>query len=380
MKVIIAPAAFKNSLSATEVAGAIGRGLQRSKLHLTLHYIPIADGGNGTLECFLARGGQRFSQLVEGPLGQPVEAGWGMLADGETAVIEMALASGIELIEQEQLNPLVASTYGTGQLLQAALEHGARRIIVGMGGSATVDGGAGCLQALGVRLLDASGNDVPRGGGSLKLIQTIDASGLDPRWREVEVIIASDVENPTLGPNGAAAVFGPQKGAPPADVETLEANLSHFFGLVAEQTGVDVRQAQGGGAAGALSAGLMAFLGGRIEPGIDLLLAYHEFEQLLADADLVITGEGQMDEQTIQGKGPVGVARLAGAAGVPTVAIVGGLNADDALLHEAGIAAVLPITPRPMPLEEAIASAAELVERAALRLAYLLHLGLRQPS
>lgn len=375
MKIVIAPGAFKHSLSATEAARAIGHGLQQSKLQAALHYIPIADGGNGTLECFLARGGARHTVEVEGPLGQPVNAAWGMLADNETAVVEMALASGLELLDAGALDPLSASTFGTGQLLQAALDHGVRRVIVGMGGSATVDGGAGCLQALGARLLDANGREVQRGGGHLRKIQTIDASGLDPRWRETEVIIASDVENPTLGPDGAAAVFGPQKGASPADVETLEANLSHFFSLIAEQTGVDVRQTAGGGAAGALSAGLMAFLSGRIESGIDLLLAYHHFDDLLADADLVVTGEGQIDAQTIQGKGPIGVARRARAAGVPTVAIVGGLNADDALLHGAGISAVLPIVTRPMPLDEALADAESLARRAALRLGYLLQIG-----
>jgi glycerate kinase len=268
---------------------------------------------------------------------------------------------------------LRASTYGTGTLLQAALDAGAKRIIVGMGGSATVDGGAGCLQALGVRLL---GVDAPVGGGGLHKIHTIDVSGLDPRWRETEVIIASDVDNPTLGEQGAAAIFGPQKGASPDDVCVLEDNLRHFFTLVRDQLGVDVLDAKGGGAAGALSAGLMAFLGGRIQSGIDLLLEYNHFRDHLRDADLVITGEGQMDEQTVHGKGPIGVARLAREHGVPTIAIVGGLNADDALLHDAGIQAVLPIVTKPMSLDEAIEQAEELVERAALRLGYLLHMSI----
>jgi glycerate kinase len=258
--------------------------------------------------------------------------------------------------------------------MQAALEAGARRVIVGMGGSATVDGGAGCLQALGVRLLDAYGQDVPPGGGSLSSVYTIDISGLDARWRAVEVIIASDVENPTTGETGAAAVFGPQKGAGPHEVRVLEAGLRHFFTKVRDQLGVDVLDIPGGGAAGALSAGLMAVLGGRIESGIDIILDRRGFDEHLRGARLVITGEGRMDEQTVYGKGPIGVARRARAASVPTVALVGGLNADDALLHEAGLRAVLPIVTGPMALDDALRRADELVERAALRLGYLLAL------
>lgn len=374
MKIVIAPGAFKHSLSAMQVAEAVGKGLQRSKLQTTLQYIPIADGGNGTLSAFLASGGKSSTHTVHDPLGRPVQASFGLLSDGSTAVIEMALASGLELLQKSELNPLAASTYGTGQLLQAALNEDVRRVIIGIGGSATVDGGAGCMQALGVRLLDANGDEVLPGGGHLDQIVTIDTSGLDPRWRHVEVVIASDVDNPTLGPKGAAAIFGPQKGATPDDVVVLEANLRHFFTLVADQSGIDVRDTPGGGAAGALGAGLMAFLNGRMQSGIDLLLEVTGFDAALMDADLVITGEGQIDEQTVHGKGPLGVARRAASRGVPTVAIVGGLNADDALFHDAGIAAVLPIVTRPMSLDDAIANAAVLVEQAALRLGYLLQL------
>lgn len=373
-KIIIAPGAFKNSLGASAVAEAIQRGLTRSNLDAETVVLPIADGGNGTLDAFLARGGTRHTVSVDDPLGRPVEAEYGILPDGETAIIEMALASGLELLDNDQLNPLRTSTYGTGQVLAAALDAGATRFIIGMGGSATVDGGAGCLQALGVRLFDAQGDEIVRGGGTLNQVQAVDTTALDPRWRDVEVIIASDVQNPTLGDEGAAAVFGPQKGASPADVATLETNLRHFFTVVHEQIGVDVRQTPGGGAAGALSAGLMAFLGGRIESGIDLLLDHNDFRQELNGADLVITGEGQMDSQTIYGKGPIGVARLAGEYNVPTVAMVGGLNVDDATLHDAGINAVLPIVDKPMSLESALRNADSLVERAAVRLGYLLAL------
>jgi glycerate kinase len=369
-QIIIAPGAFKHSLRAADAANAIAAGLRRSGLDAALHLCPIADGGNGTLDAFLLASGRRIDVPAVDPLMRPVEAAIGILK--ETAVVEMALASGLELVSQNERDALRATTYGTGLLLRAALETGAKRIIVGMGGSATTDGGAGCLQALGVRLLDAKGQDVPPGGGSLDQIRTIDIRGLDPRWREVEVIIASDVENPTLGERGAAAVFGPQKGATPEDVARLEANLRHFFNLVHQQLGIDVRSVPGGGAAGALSAGLMVFLGGQIRSGIDLILEQVGFDALLASADLVITGEGRMDSQTIGGKGPIGVARQARERGVKTVALVGSLDADDALLHEAGLWAALPITPSPMPLDEALRRAPELLEQAALRLGYLL--------
>jgi glycerate kinase len=372
MRIIVAPGAFKNSLRADEAAHAIESGIARSGLDAQVLIAPIADGGNGTLDAFLAGGGKRMTLTVEDPVGRPVEAAYGLLPDGETAVIEMALASGLELLEHWQLNPMIASTYGTGQLMKAALEAGAKRIIVGMGGSATVDGGAGCLQALGVHLFDAYGQEVPRGGGGLEQLFLIDAQGLDPRWKQVEVLIASDVTNPTLGEQGAAAVFGPQKGATPQQVQKLEANLTHFFTLVNNQLGIDVRQVEGGGAAGAFSAGLMAFLNGRIVSGIDLILQYSGFADALQEADLVITGEGQMDAQTIHGKGPMGVARMAQQQGVPTIAIVGGLNVRDDVLHDAGLQAVLPIVTGPMSLDMAIEHAAELVERAALRLGYIL--------
>lgn len=372
MKILIAPGAFKHSLSAAAAAQAIADGLRRSGLGAEMHLLPIADGGNGTVETFLIGGGQRIRVAAVDPLGRPIQADYARLDDGKTAVIEMALASGLERLHPSELNPLITTTYGTGMVMQAALESGARRIIVGMGGSATVDGGAGCLQSLGVRLLDGDNQPIGYGGGNIGATVTIDVSGLDLRWREVEVIIASDVDNPAIGDQGAAAVFGPQKGADPHAVQVLETNLRQFFARVQAQTGVDVRTVPGGGAAGAFAAGLMAFLHATIQPGIDLVLDYHHFDDHLRDADWVITGEGQMDEQTIHGKGPLGVARRAREHGVPTIALVGGLNIDDARLHEAGIQAVLPISTGPMTLSEALNRTAELVERAALRLGYIL--------
>lgn len=372
MRIIVAPGAFKNSLTAQEAAAAIARGLERSGLNADLTLAPVADGGNGTLDAMLAGGGQRFTLTVTGPLGAPAEADWGLLPDGRTAVVEMALASGMELLAPGELDPMRAGTFGTGQLLAAALDAGATRIILGLGGSATVDGGAGCLQALGVKLLDTRGQDIGPGGAELGRIAGIDASGLHRGWNEATLLLASDVDNPALGEQGAAAVFGPQKGADARQVVKLEAQLTHFFTVIHEQTGRDLRQVPGGGAAGAFAAGMMAFLDAELQPGIELVLAHSGFEVALAGADLVITGEGQMDEQTIHGKGPIGVARLARDHGVPTVALVGGLAVRDEKLHAAGMQAVFPIVTGPMSLEQALADAPSLLERTALRLGYLL--------
>ena len=374
MRILVAAGAFKQSLSAAEVCAAIARGLAESGLGATVEQLPIADGGNGTLDAFLATGGERVTAAVMDPLLRPIEADYGLIADGRTAVIEMALASGLELLRPAELNPLMATTYGTGQLMADALARGVERIIIGLGGSATVDGGMGCLSALGLQLLDASGNTIPPGGGGLAELATVNVHGMDARWRDVEIVIASDVENPTLGEKGAARIFGPQKGADAAMVERLERNLRHCFTVVHEQRGVDVRAVKGGGAAGAFAAGLMAFLNCRIESGIDLVLEHNRFRERLADCALVITGEGQIDAQTLAGKGPLGVARLAGDYGVPTIAIVGGMNIDDRDLHEAGVQAAFSIVDKPMSLEAALADAEDLVRRAALRLGYVLRL------
>ena len=374
MKILIAAGAFKQSLTAAEACAAIAKGLEQSGLGADLEQLPIADGGNGTLDALLAAGGHRLTLPVRDPLGRPIQADYGLLDGGETAVIEMALASGLELLTPDELNPMTASTYGTGQLMADALERGAKRFIIGLGGSATVDGGMGCLKALGLRLLDESGREVPDGGAGLAQIATFDASGMDPRWRQAQVVIASDVENPTLGEMGAARIFGPQKGADAQIVEQLERNLTHCFTLLYEQRGVDVRQVKGGGAAGAFAAGLMAFLSCEVVSGIDMVLAQNRFADKLAGAALVITGEGQIDAQTLGGKGPLGVAKLAAARGLPTIAIVGGLNIDDADLHAAGVQAAFSVVDKPMPLQTALDDAADLLRRAALRLGYVLKL------
>ncbi len=374
MRILIAAGAFKQSLTAAQACDAIASGLAQSGLRADLETLPIADGGNGTLDAFLAAGGRRISVDVLDPLRRHIRADYGLIDAGETAVIEMALASGLELLTPAELNPLVATTYGTGQLMADALSRGARRIIIGLGGSATVDGGMGCLGALGLRALDGAGREIGPGGGALADIARFDDGGIDPRWDEVDVIIASDVENPTLGEKGAARIFGPQKGADAAMVDVLERNLRHCFTLVHQQYGRDLRGARGGGAAGAFAAGLMAFFNCELASGIDLVLAHNRFRDRLSDCALVITGEGQIDAQTLDGKGPLGVAKLAREHGVPTIALVGGLNIDDALLHQAGVQAAFSIVDKPMPLEDALTDAEELLRRAALRLGYVLRL------
>ena len=379
-KILIASGAFKQSLTAAQACAAIERGISESGLGARLEQLPIADGGNGSLDAFLADGGQRLTVPAQDPLGREIQADFGLIDGGRTAVIEMALASGLELLRDDELDALAASSYGTGQLMAAALEHGVERVILGLGGSATSDGGMGCLSALGLQLLDAAGQAIGPGGGGLLDLAAIDARGLDPRWQAVDIIIASDVENPALGEKGAARVFGPQKGADPAMVERLERALAHAFAVIAEQRGIDVRGLKGGGAAGAFAAGLMAFLPCQIVSGIELVLERNRFAERLADAALVITGEGNIDAQTLDGKGPLGLAKLASAHGVPTVALAGGLDIDEARLRQAGVAAAFSIVDKPMPLADALAEADDLLRRAALRLGYALQLGMEHAA
>jgi glycerate kinase len=364
--ILIAAGAFKHSLTAAAACEAIARGLRASPLELPLVEFPIADGGNGTLDAYLRQGGEPISAEVRGPLGKSVDAAFGILPDGETAVIEMALASGLELIAKP--DALAATTYGTGELIRAALDRGVKRIIIGLGGSATTDGGAGCLQALGLRLLDQRGTEISFGGGGLDQLASIDASQLDSRLDETEIIVAADVDNPAVGPNGAAAIFGPQKGASPADIDRLDAALKHWFILSREVTGLDVLHLPGGGAAGALAAGLMAYANAQIKSGVDLLLDYANFNRVLAAAALVITGEGKLDMQSLSGKGPIGVAKRAQAQGIPVIALAGTVDAEADMLQAAGINAAWPIVDHIMLLDEALHNGTSLLERAAFRL------------
>ncbi|MBL8396602.1 MAG: glycerate kinase [Candidatus Accumulibacter sp.] len=371
MQIIVAPDSYKGCVSAVMVAQAMSCGIRRVFPDAEVRQIPIADGGEGTVDALLAAtGGQRRRHLVRGPLGQPVEADWGILGDGRTAVIEMAAASGLTLIDSARRNPLLTSTFGTGQLLSAALDAGLRKIIIGIGGSATNDGGAGMARALGIRFTDDDGNELPEGGGALAKLQQIDLSKLDRRLSTSEIVVACDVDNPLCGPRGASAVFGPQKGATPEMIVELDAALGRYAEVARAATGRDIADVAGGGAAGGLGAGLLLFTPAQLRPGIDLVLDAVDFVNVVKDATFVITGEGHTDFQTVFGKAPIGVAKVAKRHGVPVFCLSGGLGlgrgADEVLSH--GIDAVLSICDRPMTLEDGMRDANALIENAAARL------------
>lgn len=365
MKVVIAPDSFKESLSAQAVAAAIAAGWASVYPDADIGLYPMADGGEGTVEAVLAAtGGERREATVQGPLGDPVSAHWGWLGDGQ-AVIEMASASGLHHVPKEQRDALKASSFGTGELIRAALDAGATRIILGLGGSATNDAGVGLLQALGARFLDSDDQPIAPGGAALRRLQRIDLDRLDPRLNRVEFMIAADVDNPLCGPRGASHVFGPQKGANPAQVEQLDNALGHFADLLARAIGMDVRNEPGVGAAGGLGFAALAVLQARFRPGIALVAELSGLAHAVKDADLVITGEGRLDGQSLHGKTPVGVARIAQAAGVPVIALAGSLGEGYQRLYEAGIDAAFSLTPGPMVLEDAMTDAAAQLQARA---------------
>ena len=369
MKVVIAPDSYKGCLSALEVAKAMERGVLSVFPSAEVRKIPIADGGEGTVAALVtATNGQLRQTEVTDPLGNKIIAHWGVLGDGRTAVIEMAAASGLPLVPKEKRDPRVTTTYGTGELIKAALAEGLAKIIIGIGGSATNDGGTGMARALGVRFLDAAGQEVAAGGGSLAEICQIDATGLDPRLKNTEIVVACDVDNPLCGTRGASAVFGPQKGATPEMVQQLDAGLAKYASCARQATGRDVAEKAGAGAAGGLGAGLMFFTPAQLKPGVEIVLDAVGFSDIVRDADFVITGEGRTDFQTAFGKAPVGVAKVAKTHGVPVFCISGGLGegADDVLAQ--GIDAVMSICDRPLSLEECMAAGAQLIEPAAARL------------
>ncbi len=373
MKIVIAPDSFKGSLTALQVAQAITEGIQRVRPEAEIDCVPMADGGEGTVQALVdATGGQMVTQEVCDPLGNQIEAEFGVLGDGETAVIEMAAASGLPLVPEDKRNPMLTTTYGTGELIHAALERGCRKLIVGIGGSATVDGGAGMAQALGARLLDKDGHEVPRGGGGVEFLECIDVSQLDSRIAKATTVVACDVDNPLVGPRGGPEVYGPQKGATPEMVRKLDEYLGRYADIIKRDLGVDVKEAPGAGAAGGLGAGLMAFLNAELKSGIDIVIEASELERHLKDADLVITGEGKIDGQTIYGKTPIGVARTAKKFSLPVVAIGGGISDDASVVYENGIDALMSIVSYPMSLEVAMERAHDLLADAAERTMRLL--------
>lgn len=340
MKIAIAPDSFKGTLTALEAATCIERGLKNAMTDCETVKIPMADGGEGTVRAMVdASGGEIIPSDVRDPLGRKIKADFGMVGDGVTAVIEMASASGLPLLSQEERNPLKTTTFGTGELILNAVERGAKTIIVGIGGSATVDGGSGMARALGVRFMDEGGKELEGTGGALEHLKTIDVSGINPRIKDVEFLVACDVDNPLLGERGAARVYGPQKGATPEMVEILEGNLTNFSQIVKKDLGKAVADEPGAGAAGGLGAGLMAFLNAKLRSGVDIIIDIIKLRERIKGSDLVITGEGQLDYQTAFGKTPAGVARTASELGIPVIAIGGQIGEDISNIHSCGIKA-----------------------------------------
>lgn len=365
MKIIIAPQEFKESLTGIQIARAMREGVLRVWPDADAHLVPVADGGDGTLQSLVdASDGKIISATVDDPLGRSIEAVWGALGDGRTAVIEMARSSGIALLSPEERDPLVTTTYGVGQLMKFALDDGYRNLIIGIGGSATNDGGAGMAQALGSNLLDAEGNELVRGGGALAELDSIDNSGLDPRLAETTIDVACDVNNPLCGETGASAIFGPQKGADQNTVEFLDAALQRYGNLLKRDLGREVMDTPGAGAAGGLGAGLMAFTDAQLRPGADIVIDALDLEARLKGASLVIVGEGQTDRSTMFNKAPVAVAQRAKALGIPTVAISGSLGEGFEGIHEFGIDAAFSILDHCMTLEDAMSETATLVSDA----------------
>jgi glycerate 2-kinase len=366
MKVVVAPDKFKGSLSAAQAAEAIALGVTRADPDARIDRVPIADGGEGTVEALVAAtGGTIRSATVTGPLGQPVVAQFGILGDGRTAVIEMAQASGLVLVARDQRNPWRTTTRGTGELLSAAVSAGANRIFFGIGGSATNDGGAGLAQALGYRLLDANGNEIGPGGGSLGELDRIDPGDAAGYLKDIEVLVACDVDNPLCGPRGASAVYGPQKGADREMIAVLDRNLDRLAQCMKRDLGISVRDLPGAGAAGGLGAGLVAFAGGRLQRGVELVIEAVGLAERLNHADLCLTGEGALDGSSAYGKTAVGVARLARSLGVPTIALAGTLGDGVEDVLECGIDAYFSLCRRPMALDQAEANASPLLSQVA---------------
>jgi len=377
MKIVIAPDSYKESLSATEVAQAIEKGFR--EIFPDAHYVsvPVADGGEGTVEAMIAATqGTVHTAHVTGPLGNDVDARWGMSGDGKTAFIEMAAASGLALVPPELRNPLITTSRGTGELILHALEHGATNIIIGIGGSATNDGGAGMVQALGARLTDANGTEIGYGGGSLISLNAIDISGLDPRLSDCTIRVACDVTNPLIGEQGASRIFGPQKGATEALIVELDRNLGHFADVIKKSLRVDVKEVPGSGAAGGMGAALMAFLGAELRSGIEIVTQALNLEEHIHDCSLVVTGEGRIDSQSIHGKVPVGVAHVAKKYHKPVIGIAGSLTSDVGVVHQYGIDAVFSVLTGITTLEEAFRGAFDNIYRASRNIAATLQVGM----
>ncbi|MDN3362963.1 glycerate kinase [Priestia megaterium] len=378
MKIVIAPDSFKESLTALHVCEAVEKGIRTHFPDAEISKVPMADGGEGTVQSLVdATGGQIIQAKVTGPLDKEVEAFYGILGDGKTAVIEMAAASGLHHVPMDERNPLITTTRGTGELILKALDHKVKHIIIGIGGSATNDGGAGMAKALGAKLIDANGAEIKEGGGSLNQLAAIDLTNLDSRLAEVKVEVACDVDNPLTGETGASAVFGPQKGATPDMVKQLDRNLAHYAAVIEKEMDIHIQNVPGAGAAGGLGGGLLAFLFAELKPGVDIVIKATQLESYIKNADLVITGEGRIDGQTIYGKTPIGVAKTAKKHSVPVIAIAGSIGTGSEAVYEHGISALFSVVPGAVDLSEALEKASENIERTAKNVASVIRLGIK---
>lgn len=378
MHIVIAPDSFKESLSALEIANIVEQGFQSIFPDATFSKIPVADGGEGTLQAIVdAKEGRLVAVEVNNPLQRKVTAHYGLVDNDSVAIIEMATASGLTLLSVDERNPLITTTYGTGELIRHALDHGARKIILAIGGSATNDGGTGMLQALGAQFLDQNQQPLSAGGAALQQLHSIDLSNFDTRLAQCDFEIACDVDNPLVGERGASAIFGPQKGATENDVQTLDAALDHYADITTALFNEDHRFAHGAGAAGGMGFAALAFLKGQLKPGIRIVMDIVNLTDAVKDADLVITGEGKIDRQTIFGKTPIGVAKTAKKFGKPVIGIAGSLGHDAYHVHDHGIDAVFTVTQRPETLEKALKDTADNLLSLSRNIAILYQLGMK---
>lgn len=373
MKFVLAPDSFKESLTAKEVADAMEVGIKKIFKDAECVKVPMADGGEGTVQSLVdATDGKIYEVVVTGPLGNKVNAKYGILGDGQTAVIEMAEASGIHYVKKEDRNPLITTTFGTGELIKSALDKGVKKIIIGIGGSATNDGGAGMLQALGAKLLDKDNKEIPFGGGGLSELVKINLYDFDKRIKEVEIEVACDVSNTLTGKEGASAVFGPQKGATEEIIKILDENLHHYADIVNKTIGKDMENQKGSGAAGGLGFALLAFCDGKLNRGIDIVIKYADLSEKMKGASYVITGEGSIDSQTKFGKTPFGVSQVAKQYDIPVIGIAGNVGEGIDELYDLGFDSILSIMPGVMTLDKALSNAKENIENTLENVARLL--------
>lgn len=373
MKILIASDSYKHCLSSKEVGECLREGIMEKMPETTVVIVPIADGGEGTVDALVdSAGGKKVSVSVHGPLMKETTAQFGLIDNGRTAVMEMSAASGIELLKDEELDPLKTTTFGTGEMILDALDRGCDKIVIGLGGSATNDGGAGMLEALGIKLLDKDGNSIPKGGGGLSALEEIDASGLDERLKDTEIVLASDVDNTLTGDDGATRVYGPQKGAGKDEIEKLEKNIIRFADLTEKITGKDLRDEPGAGAAGGIGFGFMTYLDAQMRNGFRLISEMTGLEEEVKKCNLVITGEGKIDRQTQFGKTPYGVAQVAKKHNKPVIAVSGTLGEGYEVLYEKGFDALFSIADRPMSLQDSMKNAGKLLKSTGKSLAGLI--------